>query len=325
MVSRVPDAEPDVIVDDPSRRSRRRRAALKTISVVPTLFTLGNLLCGFFAVFWASRDPAMAANLPFQWSPLTFAVLFIFLGMFLDGIDGRVARWTGNTSELGEQLDSFADMVTFGVAPAFAAIMLVRLDIPFLAPGRTDPTIDRAVLIAGGIYVACAALRLARFNIEISGPSVVDHMSFKGLPSPGAAGTVASLILLHEHFLAPLVRTHSGEAINSVDVPWTIWFTKLAVTLIMLLVAFAMVSRLRYVHLMNRYVRGQASFYFIVICVVALGFVAVLPQQTIAAVAVGYALSAPAAWLWCKLFGKRGDSTALIVPDEDDGESESAS
>jgi CDP-diacylglycerol--serine O-phosphatidyltransferase len=305
--------------------TRRRRAKLKTISVVPSMITLGNLLCGFFAIFWASRDPAMWQNLPFSWSPMTYAIAFIFIGMVLDGFDGRVARMTGQTSELGEQLDSFADMVTFGVAPAFAVIMLVRLDIPFLAEAKGDYLIDRAVLIAGGIYVCCAALRLARFNIEIASDSVDDHLTFKGLPSPGAAGTVASLILLYEHFLAPLMREHFDDAAHTINQPWTVWLTKLGCIAVMLLVAFAMVSKLKYVHLLNRYVRGQAPIHFIAICVACVGLVAVVPQQTFAFIAVAYALSAPLAWATFAIFGKKGKSQSMIVqdaPDEEQAEKE---
>jgi CDP-diacylglycerol---serine O-phosphatidyltransferase len=302
--------------------TRRRRVAKRTISVVPSMITLGNLLCGFFAIFWASRDPEIWKNLPLSWSPMTYAITFIFIGMILDGVDGRVARMTGQTSELGEQLDSFADMVTFGVAPAFAVVMLVRLDIPFLAEAKGDYLIDRAVLIAGGIYVSCAALRLARFNIEIASDAVDDHLTFKGLPSPGAAATVASLVLLHEHFLAPLMRTHTGDITHAINEPWTVWLTKLGVIAVMLLVAFAMVSKIKYVHLLNRYIRGQAPIHFIAICVVCVGFVAVVPQQTFAAIAVAYALSAPVTWLVYKILGKKEKCEALIVKDTD-GENDS--
>src|SRR5690606_12393377 len=115
---------------------------------------------------------------------------FIFLGMLLDGLDGRVARMTRSTSELGEQLDSMADMVTFGVAPAFLAVQLVGVVSPL---SLAEDMFDRFAMVVAFIYVACAALRLARFNIETKSDNVVDHLSFSGLPSPGAAGTVASM------------------------------------------------------------------------------------------------------------------------------------
>ena len=120
---------------------------------------------------------------------MTFAALWIFLGLILDGLDGRIARMTRSESELGEQLDSMADMVTFGVAPAFICVQLAGIGTPFF--GMSDTLYDRLGLVIAGIYVACAGLRLARFNID---PGDDDHRSFKGLPSPGAGGTVASLV-----------------------------------------------------------------------------------------------------------------------------------
>ena len=318
MVSRIPDNEPPLPVR-PLKLSRRRRAALKAIAVLPTMFTLANLLSGFLAIFLASRDP-VATQLPFGWSPLTCAVVAVFMGMIFDALDGRIARLTNQTSELGEQLDSFADMVTFGVAPAFIAIMLVDVDIPFLAQGKGDNLLDRAVLITGALYCACAALRLARFNVEVKSAAVADHMSFKGLPSPGAAGTVASIVLLHEHLLAPLMREHLATPLEPRDESWPLWLSKVGMIIVMLLVAFAMVSRLRYSHVLNRYFRGKASFNTIVLCVVGVMAVAIVPQYAIAAGLVVYALSAPVVWLWYKTVGKKGDTDQMWVADEEGDE-----
>lgn len=322
MVSRIPDSDPALEASS-LKLSRRRQAALKAIAVIPTMFTLGNLLCGFAAIFLASRDP-VTTQLPFGWSPLTAAVVAVFMGMIFDALDGRIARLTKQTSELGEQLDSFADMVTFGVAPAFIAIMLVDVDIPFLAQGKGDNLLDRAVLITGGLYCACAALRLARFNVEVKSAAVADHMSFKGLPSPGAAGTVASIVLLHEHFLAPFMHDHRAAptGLGPMDETWPLWLSKVGMIVVMMLVAFAMVSRLRYSHVLNRYFRGKASFNTIVCCVVVVMAVAIVPQYAIAAGLVLYALSAPSAWLWYKIVGKKGDTDQMWVEDEEGDESE---
>lgn len=274
--------------DRPRAGQRRRRAVRVTASVLPTLLTLGNLLSGCVAIFLASRPTNVA--LPWGWTALTFAAACIFLGMVFDGLDGRIARMTGSTSDLGEQLDSMADMVTFGVAPAFLAIQLVGVGTPFLSEkDSSDDFLSRVALIIAGIFVACAALRLARFNIEVNQPAEADHSSFKGLPSPGAAGTVASVILLHQHFLAQPVP--SGLA--------TI-LTEIGMVLLMLLVAFAMVSRLRYIHFLNRYFHNNAGFGKVVRIVVILMLLMVYPQAVIATTFVGYALSAPGWWLWQK-------------------------
>lgn len=299
--------------------TRRRRAAKKTMSVVPTMITLGNLVCGFLAIFLASKNPE-TSTLPFGWSPLTIAAMWVFIGMVLDSLDGRVARLTGTTSELGEQLDSFADMVTFGVAPAFMGVMLVGLDIPFFEDAPKDPILDRFVLVAASLYLICAALRLARFNIETTGDGVEDHLSFKGLPSPGAAGTVVSIILVHEHLLRPFMSDYLADPIaaGSQDEPWGLWLTKLSMILVMGLVGMAMVSRLRYTHAMNKYVRGDATLNFIVIAVIILALIAIFPQYTFAAAMIGYALSAPLLWLWFKITKKPGMQRAMMVLDDDE-------
>lgn len=270
---------------DGSRQGRRRRRVRKTLAVLPTLFTLGNLLCGFAAIFMASR-PA-DATLPWHWTPLTFAAVFVFLGMVMDGLDGRIARMTRSTSDLGEQLDSMADMVTFGVAPAFTAVQLIDIGTPFVSQ-INDLIFDRTVLVIAGIYVACAALRLARFNIEVNKPSESDHMSFKGLPSPAAAGTVASLVLLHQHYFVGLNLGAQHAAVR---------YSALGMVAIMLLAAFAMVSKMRYVHVVNRYLRGRAGLTYIGVLIIFLLLLLISVQSSLALVFGLYALSAPLAAL----------------------------
>lgn len=258
--------------------------ARKSVMVLPTLFTLSNLLCGFASIFCATRQ---ADSLPpWGWSPLTYSALFIFLGMLMDGLDGRIARLTRTMTDLGEQLDSMADMVTFGLAPAFIAMEVARIVSPF-ASGMWDRYFARAALAVACIYVACAALRLARFNIEAASESYPDHNSFNGLPSPGAAGTVASLVLLHEHFLAHYPSNY-----------WPVTAAAVGMIAVTLLVALAMVSTFRYIHVMNRYIRGQAPFRTIVKSVIAALAVLIYPQGALAAGFVIYALSAPSIWLW---------------------------
>lgn len=278
------------------RKERRRRAARKTLSTLPTLCTLCNLLAGFASIFMASRDPVDMTN---HWSHLTYAVIFIFVGMGMDGLDGWVARKTRSTSSLGEQLDSMADMVTFGAAPAFLAIQLVGVQTPFLSD-HGDTLFNRFALIVALIYVACAALRLARFNIQVHLPSESDHGSFKGLPSPGAAGTVASLALLHEHFMAH--PTPGGVRAQAAAV---------GMVCIMLLVAIAMVSRLRYVHVVNRYLRGRVRFTRMTAGIIIVMLAVVWLQASLAAAFAIYALSAPTMWLLQLATGRKPASAGI--------------
>lgn len=273
------------------RRQRRAQMVRRGVAVAPTLMTLGNLLCGFAAVFIASR--ASNEGFPNNWSQSTVAVLFIFLGMVFDGLDGRVARLTRSESELGEQLDSMADLVTFGVAPAFVVIQLVRVGSPFI--GKADYLFGRAALIVAGIYVACAALRLARFNIETAEDDDPRHDYFKGMPTPGAAGTVASLVLLHEHFLARSMSPSLGEPENL-----AVRVAAVAMVVIAGLMAMAMVSKLKYPHVLNRYLRRRADLRTFVVIVVLAGFLMVHPQGSLAALMTAYALWPVAAWGWGK-------------------------
>ena len=282
------------------RRRRRRELTKRSISVLPTMFTLGNALCGFAAIYIASRniDPA---TLPMKWSPLTFGAMFIFLGMLLDGLDGRVARMTNSTSDLGEQLDSMSDMVTFGVAPAFLGVQMVGIGVPFFGPAADDSLFGRIALLVALIYVACAALRLARFNIEIEDEEP-DHTSFKGLPSPGAAGTVASMVLLHEHFLK-----HTEQS-------WIIALTAGIMVFVMLASAVGMVSTFKYVHVMNKYVKGRASFTAIAYTMVVVLLLFISLQLALSVAFVTYALSAPTLYYFKKLFQPE-KAKDLIVPD----------
>lgn len=287
------DTDPLVMHEQSAKRLKRLRATRKTLGVLPSMLTLGNLLCGFVSVFLASR-PADTA-LPMGWTPLTYAGIMIFLGMLLDGLDGSVARMTRTTSTLGEQLDSMADMVTFGVAPAFLAVQLVGVQTPYLAV-HTDLLFDRVVLVIACIYVACTALRLARFNVEVHQPLEKDHGSFKGLPSPGAAGTVASLALLHQHLLAVFHLKH--ENMDMLWMPTPARLASVAMVVIMLLAAFAMVSKLRYAHIVNRLVGSQrAKISTLVKFVVVLLILAIYPRQSLAAAFCLYALSAPIVWV----------------------------
>lgn len=283
------------------RPGLRRRAA-RMVKVVPSLLTLGNLLMGFAAIFYASRDPEATRLLP-MFSPLTIAAACIFIGMIFDALDGRVARMTRQTSELGEQLDSMADMVTFGVAPAFLVIQLVGIGTPFFGEEvitRWDVYFDRTVLVVAGVYVACTALRLARYNIELDQPIEADHMSFKGLPSPAAAGTVASFVILHQSLLA-----------DSNAAKWT----AIAMVGIGLLVAIAMVSTMRYVHLLNRYLRGRAPFHYVATAVLLLIPLLIVPQLTLAVGFGIYAMSAPLVYAFRK---SRGERTLEDEEDEED-------
>jgi CDP-diacylglycerol--serine O-phosphatidyltransferase len=145
---------------------RKRR---KGIYILPNLFTLAALFGGFYAI-------VMAMNGKFE-----LAAVGIFCSMVLDSLDGRVARMTNTQSAFGEQMDSLSDMVSFGAAPALISYIWALQGL-----GRWG-------WFAAFVYCACAALRLARFNVNTT---VVDKRYFQGLPSPAAAALVAGFIWL---------------------------------------------------------------------------------------------------------------------------------
>jgi CDP-diacylglycerol--serine O-phosphatidyltransferase len=154
----------------PTTRSwatRRLRPRRKGLYVLPNLFTLAALFGGFYAI-------VMAMNGRFE-----NAAIGIFCAMVLDSLDGRVARMTGTQSAFGEQMDSLSDMVSFGAAPALVVYEWALKDF------------GKIGWIVAFVYCACAALRLARFNVNTG---VVDKAWFQGLPSPAAAALVAGSV-----------------------------------------------------------------------------------------------------------------------------------
>lgn len=292
MVSRLPNSDTPESTTEKKPKRRRLRVRRLPVSVLPTMLTLGNVLCGFMAVFFASRPPG--TDFPFAWTGLTIAAMMVFVGMVFDGFDGRVARLTNSTSAFGEQLDSMADMVTFGVAPAFIAVQLVDAGVPYFS-SSADHLFGRATLLIALIYVACVALRLARYTVEAQDKRGAKSNFFTGMPSPGAAGTVASLALLHQHVL------HGDSSIA--DNSWIIEAARIGMVAVTLLTAIAMVSKLPYTHAMNRYFRDRAKVGTIALYVAVAMTLFIVPQWTLAIAFTGYALSAPAWWAWRKVVG----------------------
>lgn len=269
------------------RQRRYRRRAIRSVSVMPTLCTLGNLVAGFAAIHYASMPPEFTG--PWGWSGLTFAGALVFLGMFLDAIDGSLARLTRSISEVGGQLDSLADMVTFGLVPAYMTLRLVgqylneASGVTVIGP-EADDALAKVIWAVAVVFVCCAALRLARFNVE-AGPAGIERSgSFRGLPSPGAAGAVVSLIILHQHLLAKFAE----------DVPMSyVRGTALGIPGVALLCALAMVSSIAYPHFTNRFVYGTRSFGYMVRIVVPLALAVWWLQETLAVIFTLYALSGP--------------------------------
>ncbi len=254
---------------------------IRTISVFPTLLTLGNLICGFFAIVVAARINAPRVAVAPGGIDETYDVMLsgclIFVAMVFDGLDGYVARLARTSSDFGAQLDSLCDVVSFGVAPGF---LLVKMCPQFTLVH------NQAMWVIAAAFAACAALRLARFNVESSDDD--DHLYFSGLPSPGAAAVVAGFAIafytLRQDVNPVKVRI---DAVLQAILPY-----------FGLLVALLMVSRIRYPHITNRLLRGQRSFGHVVAVLFSFVALIMLRGYAVPIVASVFALYGPVHLAW---------------------------
>lgn len=291
-----------------SRRLRRRR--LRAVAVLPSLVTLMNAVLGFAAIHFTACGTDDPGGLLLTTPPLTYfaaAGYMIFFAMVADALDGFFARIAGSSSQFGAQLDSLADMVSFGVAPAF--LMLRVVEHAFSSSiGPTGPAFSslagRLLWVSGAMYVACAALRLARFNVETR-PEISAHLGFRGLPSPGAAGVIAGLVLL-QNDLSPEIRQALEPAANG-------WYSAVIIgslPLVSVGLAMLMVSRVPYPHLVNRYVHGRKPFQHIVRAVILVLLLIWQFQLILAVGFLAFAGSGLFRWLWrAATFRGKGKAT----------------
>ena len=275
----------------------RRPKRLRRVAVLPSLVTLLNAVCGFAAIHSTARGMNEPERLWLEKPELTFfaaAAWMIFLAMICDGLDGFVARMARSSSSFGGQLDSLADMVSFGVAPAFLMLRIIESYFKD-GIGPVSPVFGsmpgKLLWLVAAMYICCTALRLARFNVE---HEVLDkeHLGFSGLPSPAAAGVVASLVLLYSDYL-PDLKSDAQDVVPIISriiiylLPW-----------ITIGVALLMVSRVPYRHVINQYVRGRRSFGHMVWVVALVLFLFWKPQLTAAIVFVAFAATGAIRWVW---------------------------
>jgi CDP-diacylglycerol--serine O-phosphatidyltransferase len=262
----------DVDESGPATTQAALRKPGKGLYVLPNLFTLAALFGGFYAI-------VMAMNGRFDQ-----AAIGVFCAMVLDSLDGRVARMTNTQSAFGEQMDSLSDMVSFGAAPALIAYVW----------GLTS--LGRWGWIAACVYCACAALRLARFNVNTA---VVDKSYFQGLPSPAAAALVAGFIWL---------MTEAG--VKGQDVRWYMF----ALTLY---AGLTMVTNVPFYSFKD--ISLKRSVPFVVIVLIALGIAAINidPPTVMFALFMLYGFSGYALYGWRKA---KGLQTSVISISTDEPE-----
>jgi CDP-diacylglycerol---serine O-phosphatidyltransferase len=279
------------------RRVRRQR--LKYIAILPSLITILNGVCGFMAIIFTSKGTELNARAAdsqiyfFKFGLTTYFALagyMILLAMVADMLDGRVARKVKSTSSFGGQLDSLCDVVSFGVAPAF--LMLKVLEQHLESIGYGDGSfLHRSVWVAAAAYMSCAAIRLARFNVENEEDESA-HMSFVGLPSPAAAGVIVSLIILHQETLV----TWSVQTANA-----TLYLLPFAA----LGISILMVSRIRYPHVLNQYLRGKKPFAYLLRVLLLLALVFWKIQVALVVIFCGFAAGSFVRWLYVRVLGSR--------------------
>jgi len=239
-------------------KGRRKRRRLKYIAILPSLVTLMNGFCGFVSILLASRGPDMVWRphllLKAHVSYFALAGYMIFLGMIADVLDGHLARISKTTSSFGAQLDSLCDAITFGVAPAFLMLQLTQANARYFQLVNNQPATlsGRVVFLIAILYVMCAIIRLARFNVETAVEDT--HLSFAGLPSPPAAGTIVSLVIFQQDFLPKITNWPAGF-ITASELA-AVW----ALPIITLMAGLLMVTRIPYPHVVNRVLRGKKQF-----------------------------------------------------------------
>jgi CDP-diacylglycerol--serine O-phosphatidyltransferase len=269
---------------DPKPNPPRRHGIRRGIYILPSLFTVGTLVCGYYALLstlkgahWLAdgTDPAWGLGAFDRASQaIGWAILF-------DGLDGRIARLTNSTSDFGREFDSLADVITFGVAPAFLAYAWGIRMVENVATFDSVQPLRSAGWIITFLFVICGAARLARFNIDSSKPTT-DKRHFIGLPIPAAAGVVAAVV----HWAKEPIKD------------WTLailWLAIIGCT------ALLMVSRIRYFSFKAIDLRRRRPSFVIIVIGAIVWAVWAFSEYVLLTLALTYGLSGPLARLLSRI------------------------
>ncbi len=264
---------------------------MKYITILPSLITILNGVCGFTAIILASKGAEQAiAGVPQDEQKSYFAIsgYMILLAMIADMLDGRLARKVKSTSSFGGQLDSLCDVISFGAAPVFLMLKIVELKLE-LMNSAGDNALQRFIWLAAAAYLSCAVIRLARFNVENEEDESA-HMSFMGLPTPAAAGVIVSLVILHQQIL----RSYEQPIPLVNSVIYVLPFLALGL-------AILMVSRIRYPHVLNQYLRGKKPFAHFIRVLLLLAFLAWQTEVALVLIFCGFAASSLIRWIYLRV------------------------
>lgn len=246
--------------DTDERERRRRRPLRKGIYLLPSLLTTGNLFAGYYSVVATLHGDFRAAA-------VALGIAFV-----LDGLDGRLARLTNTQSDFGQAYDSLADVIAFGAAPAVLALSWGLWDL------------GRLGWLASFFYLVCAAMRLARFSLHLSG----DRRFFVGYPSPASAGLLAALAF------------YSPERVQSL-------LAARLLLVVVLLTAGLMISRFRYRSFKDVNLRRRQPAIVVVLLATVIALIALDPENVLLLLSVAYILSGPAEKLWHRLMSREAD------------------
>ncbi|HXG54759.1 MAG TPA: CDP-diacylglycerol--serine O-phosphatidyltransferase [Vicinamibacterales bacterium] len=237
-----------------TRRRRRERANhfRRGVFLLPSLLTVANLFCGYACVVYATR------------ADFDTAALLIAIAMVLDTLDGFFARLTNSSSAFGVQLDSLADVLSFGMAPAILAFTWGLWPL------------QRVGWAVGFLYVTATAMRLARFNIQTN--TVTDKRYFAGLPSPAAAGVIASTVYLYPSGLQE-------------------WRAALPAVAMVLVPALLMVSTIRFRSVKAIDVGWRRSYFALFMAAVIIALIATQPRLALVVMAYSYVIYACVSWM----------------------------
>jgi CDP-diacylglycerol--serine O-phosphatidyltransferase len=258
----------------PNLKFNKKGGMRRGVYILPSLFTVGTLVCGYYAILAALRGSlAMATGGGEGLSAVAFdnAARAIGWAILFDGLDGRIARLTNATSAFGREFDSLADVIAFGVAPA---ILAYAWGIRAISGTPGTPLIEHLRQIGWIVtfaYVICGAARLGRFNIESVKPTA-DRRYFVGMPIPAAAGTIAAIVHWEK---TPLVQW--GYSLG--------WMVGVAI------LAFLMVSRMRYYTFKTLDLRRRRSYVAIIFLGLVICGIWVSSEPVLLIIALTYALS----------------------------------
>ena len=250
----------------------QQRTVRRGMYIVPSAFTVANIGAGFYAILHTMGGRAVPAE------RFDHAAIAIGFAILFDGLDGRIARMTNTTSEFGKELDSLADAITFGVAPALLAY---AWGFSHLAEGQIEPGLFQRIISVGAVvcfaFLICGVSRLARFNISKNpvpkNPGRPGRKYFVGMPIPAGAGVIASVV----HFV-------SGK-------PIYYWPYALAWAVLVAASSFLMVSTWRFYSGKEINLRQRHPFYGIILIGLLLAVVCLFHHEALLSIALGYMLS----------------------------------